>query len=85
MKTTEHNMTDYRLTRHAENTAHRLGYDADTIADTFANPKAFYPSKNHEGQWRMVSRAVCLVGVRSGDTFVVITMHANAPHAPAVA
>lgn len=56
------NATRLRLTRTAVARAQALGFGDALIADTFANPKKVYRSKAREGQWRIVSRDVCLVG-----------------------
>jgi hypothetical protein len=67
----------YTLTRKAVKQAVHFGFTKDQIVDTFLNPKAVYPNKQHPGQWRVVNREICLVGVYNGDTFRVITMYRN--------
>lgn len=82
MNKTTHTAKTYTLTRHAATCADRLGFTKDELVDTFVNPKAVYPVKARPGQWRMVSREVCMVGVFKGDRFLVLTIFRNGSVAP---
>lgn len=71
------------LTRTACKVAARNGWSADMIKQTFENPKKVYPSKSHPGQYRVVGKNICIVGVPvSDEEFRGITMFPNGSEAP---
>lgn len=71
------------LTRTACKIAARNGWTAEQIQECFDNPKKVYPSKTREGQFRIVNRDICIVGVPVSETeFRGITMFANGSKAP---
>lgn len=73
------------LTRTACKVAAKNGWTAEQIQDAFDNPKKVYKSKSREGQYRVVNRDICIVGIPVNDTeFVGITMFANGSKAPVV-
>lgn len=76
----------FTMTRTATKAAVKHGFTREAIADAFYSPKRVYPSATHEGQWRVVNRDICLVGVyddRNG--FKVITLYPNGSVAPRAA
>lgn len=71
------------LTRTACKIAAKNGWTADQIQECFDNPKKVYPSKTREGQFRVVNKDICIVGVPVNDSeFRGITMFANGSAAP---
>lgn len=71
------------LTRTACKVAARNGWGAEQIQDAFDNPKKMYASKTREGQFRVVNKDICIVGVMVSDTeFRGITMFPNGSKAP---
>lgn len=71
------------LTRTACKIAARNGWTAEQIQATFDHPKKVYASKTREGQYRIVSKDICIVGVPVSETeFRGITMFANGSKAP---
>lgn len=71
------------MTRKACKIAADNGFTAEQIAETFASPKAIYPSKQREGQWRIAGREMVLVGFPVDDThFHAITVWLNGSKAP---
>lgn len=76
------NMT-LTLTRTACKIAAKNGWTPEQIMDCFNNPKKVYASKTREGQYRIVNKDICIVGVRITDgEFRGITMFANGSAAP---
>lgn len=72
------------LTRTACKVAARNGWTPEQIQDAFDRPKKVYPSRSHEGQFRIVNQSICIVGVPvSDDEFRGITMFPNGSTAPA--
>lgn len=51
------------------------GFKAQDVAALLQNPDEVYPSRSHEGQWRVTGKGICLVGEPKGGEFVVITMY----------
>lgn len=81
MNTTE-NMR-LTLTRTACKVAAKNGWTAEQIQACFDHPKKVYASKTREGQYRIVSKDICIVGVPVSDTeFRGITMFPNGSNAP---
>lgn len=71
------------LTRTACKIAAKNGWTAEQIQDCFDNPKKVYPSKTREGQFRVVNKDICIVGVPVSETeFRGITMFTNGSKAP---
>lgn len=71
------------LTRTACKVAAKNGWTAEQIQDAFENPKKVYPSKTREGQYRIVNKSICIVGVKISDgEFRGITMFPNGSDAP---
>lgn len=71
------------LTRTACKVAAKNGWTAEQIQETFENPKKVYASKTREGQYRVVSKDICIVGTPVSDTeFRGITMFPNGSTAP---
>lgn len=71
------------LTRHACKQAVQKGFSAEAIQECFDNPKKVYPSKSHPGQFRIVNKDICIVGVPVSETeFRGITMFPNGSKAP---
>lgn len=71
------------LTRTACKVAAKNGWTAEQIQEAFDHPKKVYPSKSREGQFRVVNRELCIVGVQVSDTeFRGITMFTNGSQAP---
>lgn len=74
------------FSRSALKAAAARGWTADDLMDAFNNPKAVYPSKQREGQWRVCNMTVCLVGWPVGDSsFAVISVFANGSVVPSAA
>lgn len=73
------------LTRTACKVAAKNGWTAEQIQECFDNPKKVYPSRTREGQFRVVNKEICIVGVPDGDRFVGITMYPNGSQAPVTA
>jgi hypothetical protein len=48
--------------------------DMNLVRETFASPKAVYPSRKHVGQYRIAGRGIVLVGYPVEDRFVVVTV-----------
>lgn len=70
------------LTRTACKAAAKEGWKAEDIQEAFSHPKKVYPSKTHPGQYRVVNKDICIVGVPvSDDEFRGIVMFPNKPHA----
>ncbi len=66
------------LTRTACKQAVKHGLTADIIQECFDNPVRVSASKTRDGQYRIVSKQVCIVGVPVNDTeFRGITMYAR--------
>jgi putative NADH-flavin reductase len=81
METTE-GMT-LTLTRTACKAAASLGATAEEISETFASPKAVYPSRQREGQYRIAGRRLVLVGFPVGESrFHAVTVWENGTKAP---
>lgn len=81
METTE-GMT-LTMTRKACKVAAQNGFTAEQIAETFANPKAVYPSKQRKGQYRIAGKEMVLVGFPVDETrFHAITVWVNGSTAP---
>jgi hypothetical protein len=81
MKSTE-GMT-LTLTRHACKQAVEKGFTPEAIQECFANPKKVYPSGSHPGQFRVVNKDICIVGVPVSNTeFRGITMYVNGTLTP---
>lgn len=72
----------FTVTRTAMRKARLHGFNTADIQEAFYAPKKMYPSKTRPGQWRRVTRSVCLVGVIDGGTFRVITVFPNGSQAP---
>lgn len=70
------------LTRTACKVAAKNGWTAEQIKDAFENPKKVYRSKTREGQFRVVNKDICIVGVPVGSEFRGITMFPNGSKAP---
>lgn len=71
------------LTRTALGVAAKNGWTAEQIQDAFENPKKVYESKTREGQYRVVNKQICIVGVPVGDSeFRGITVFPNGSKAP---
>lgn len=70
------------FTRTARKAAAKHGFSAAEISEAMHAPKRMYRSGTHPGQWRRVTRSVCLVGAIHGDTFRVITVFPNGSQAP---
>lgn len=70
------------LTRTACKVAAQRGWTADEIKECFEHPKKVYESKTRPGQYRVVNKDICIVGVPDGDRFVGITMYPNGSQAP---
>lgn len=71
------------LTRTACKVAAKNGWTAEQIQSCFDAPKKVYPSKAREGQFRIVNKDICIVGVPVSETeFRGITMFANGSTAP---
>jgi len=71
------------LTRTACKIAAKNEWTAEQIQDCFDNPKKVYPSKTREGQFRIVNKDICIVGIPVSETeFRGITMFANGSNAP---
>lgn len=71
------------LTRTACKIAAKNGWTPEQIQDAFERPKKVYPSKTREGQFRVVNKDICIVGVPVSETeFRGITMFANGSKAP---
>lgn len=76
------NAETFTLSRTATVNAILNGWCLNAIADAFNNPKAVYESKKRPGQWRVVNRDICLVGIPDGSVFHVITVFPNGSAAP---
>lgn len=71
------------LTRTACKVAAKNGWTAEQIQEAFDHPKKVYESKTREGQFRVVNKDICIVGVPIGDgEFKGITMFPNGSKAP---
>ena len=71
------------LTRTACKVAAKNGWTAEQIQETFDNPKKVYESKTRPGQFRVVSKDICIVGVPISEReFRGITMFPNGSEAP---
>lgn len=71
------------LTRTACKIAAKNGWAAEQIQECFDSPKKVYPSMTREGQFRIVNKDICIVGVPvSDDEFRGITMFPNGSKAP---
>lgn len=70
------------LTRAAQKAARKHGFSEAEISEAMHAPKKMYPSGTRAGQWRRVTRSVCLVGAMEGATFRVFTMFRNGSQAP---
>ena len=71
------------LTRSACKVAAKNGWTAEQIQETFEHPKKVYASKTREGQYRIVSKDICIVGAPVSETeFRGITMFPNGSTAP---
>lgn len=71
------------LTRTACKVAAKNGWTAEEIQAAFDNPKAVYPSRTREGQFRIVNKDICIVGVPvSNEEFRGITMFRNGSSTP---
>ncbi len=71
------------LTRHACKQAVQKGFTAEAIQECFDNPKKVYPSGSHPGQYRIVNKDICIVGVPVSETeFRGITMYVNGTLTP---
>lgn len=71
------------LTRTACKVAAKNGWTAEQIQECFDNPKKVYPSKTREGQFRVVNKDICIVGMPVSETeFRGITMFPNGSKAP---
>lgn len=71
------------LARTACKVAAKNGWTAEQIQEAFDHPKKVYPSKTREGQFRVVNKDICIVGVPVGEEeFRGITMFANGSKAP---
>lgn len=82
MKQTTVNASKYTLTRTAALAAFNLGFTKADLDACFTSPKAVYPNRQREGQWRVAAKDVCMVGVYEGDSFKVITVIRNGSKAP---
>lgn len=72
------------LSRTACKIAAKEGWTAEQIQETFQSPKAVYPNKQREGQFRIAGTDICIIGVPVGDDrFHGITMIVNGSEAPA--
>ena len=81
MKTTE-GMT-LTMTRHACKQAAQKGFTAEQIQACFDAPKKVYPSRSHPGQFRIVNKDICLVGIPVSTTeFRAITLYVNGTLTP---
>lgn len=76
------NTDTFALSRKATVNAILNGWCMDAVTEAFKNPKAVYESRQRPGQWRVVNRDICLVGVPDGHVFRVITMFPNGSRAP---
>lgn len=71
------------LTRTACKVAAKNGWTAEQIQACFDAPKKVYASKNREGQFRIVNKDICIVGVPvSASEFRGITLFPNGSQAP---
>lgn len=76
------NTETFTLSRTATVNAILNGWCLNDVRDAFNNPKKVYESKQRPGQWRVVNRDICLVGIPDGSVFRVLTMFPNGSQAP---
>jgi len=73
------------LSRTAVKVAVKNGWGESEIRDCFEHPKKVYPSKTRDGQFRVVNKDICIVGVpdkNDPNVFHGITMFPNGSQAP---
>lgn len=73
------------LSRTAVKVAVKNGWGEKEIRECFEHPKKVYPSKTREGQYRVVNKDICIVGVPDSNDpnlFHGITMYPNGSKAP---
>lgn len=63
------------ITAHFLKQVNAKGFDAQTIIRTWKAPMEVYPSRSHEGQWRITGNGVCIVGKPEGESFTFITIY----------
>lgn len=53
------------------------GFDPRAVIDAWKDPERVYPSRSHEGQWRITGNGVCIVGEPEPETglFRFITIY----------